>query len=306
MGQFLSEPDDEVHEEAKKGNGLTAHLAYMQGWRKTQEDAHTVTMTIEALPGCSFFAVFDGHGGPQVSKYCSTFMLANFLASPSIKGNKTPSADQIKSGLMTAFKITDANLRTDCEKDPSNLFEFVGTTATCALITKTDIFLANAGDSRTVLCDGNVVKFATADHKPANTEEHDRIKACKGGFVANGRVMGNLAVSRALGDFNYKFSYADKEDTILLPPEAQMVSPIPDITQIKRPDSFTLILACDGIWDVMTNEACARYIWEGHGKDKTPTQSLTLNNLLKDCLKKQSKDNMSVIIVETGASKEDA
>ena len=46
-----------------------ANLAYMQGWRKTQEDAHTVCMDIKELPGCSFAAVFDGHGGPQVSRF---------------------------------------------------------------------------------------------------------------------------------------------------------------------------------------------------------------------------------------------
>jgi len=289
MGQFLSEPDEEIHEGEGTGNGLTANLAYMQGWRKTQEDAHTVCMDIKELPGCSFAAVFDGHGGPQVSRFSADSLLANFLAAPTIKGNPTPSDAQIESGFQSAFLATDKLLGEDNQSD------YVGTTAICAFITKTDIFFINCGDSRAVLCEKAKVTFSTKDHKPSNTDELNRIKNCEGGYVANGRVMGNLAVSRALGDFQYKHS---KDGDEFLPPSAQMVSCVPVIDKIKRPSSFSVILACDGIWDVMSNEECAQFIWNDYGKDAATKEAKpTLSNLLKDCLRKESRDNMSVILV---------
>merc|ERR1712046_457953 len=114
--------------------------------------------------------------------------------------------------------------------------------------------------------------------------------------------MGNLAVSRALGDFSYKYS-ADSAGKRLAP-GLQMVSCVPVITVLKRPAEFTLILACDGIWDVMSNAETATFIWDGYGKDKKQKKETgksaapTLQNLLKTCLQKESKDNMSVILVE--------
>lgn len=40
----------------------------MQGWRKQNEDAHIIDVDME--PGVSLFAVFDGHGGPEVALFC--------------------------------------------------------------------------------------------------------------------------------------------------------------------------------------------------------------------------------------------
>ena len=71
------------------------------------------------------------------------------------------------------------------------------------LITKTHIYCANAGDSRTVLARSSGPEMCfplSEDHKPENSGERARIEAA-GGFVADNRVNGNLALSRALGDF---------------------------------------------------------------------------------------------------------
>ena len=77
------------------------------------------------------------------------------------------------------------------------------------------------------------------DHKPQNEGEKARICAA-GGFVDFGRVNGNLALSRAIGDFEFKKS-AD------LPPEQQIVTAFPDVTihEIGEDDEF-LVIACDG------------------------------------------------------------
>lgn len=65
------------------------------------------------------------------------------------------------------------------------------------------LFVANAGDSRCVLCRGQETVALTDDHKPTNPDEERRIKAA-GGFVSDGRINGGLNLSRAIGDMNYK------------------------------------------------------------------------------------------------------
>ena len=87
--------------------------------------------------------------------------------------------------------------------------------------------------------------------------ERQRIQEA-GGTVLIQRVNGSLAVSRALGDFEYKNNSNRR-------PDQQLVSPEPEITHFPRsstPDEQIafIALACDGIWDVMTNEELATYI----------------------------------------------
>jgi len=97
----------------------------------------------------------------------------------------------------------------------------------------------NAGDSRTVLGIKGRAKPLSFDHKPQNEGEKARICAA-GGFVDFGRVNGNLALSRAIGDFEFKKS-AD------LPPEQQIVTAFPEVTihELGEDDEF-VVVACDG------------------------------------------------------------
>ena len=69
------------------------------------------------------------------------------------------------------------------------------------------------------------------------------------------RVNGSLAVSRALGDFEYK-------DNAQMAPVEQLVSPEPEVTVLERnPDEDEyIVVACDGIWDEMTNEDLCAFV----------------------------------------------
>lgn len=78
-----------------------------------------------------------------------------------------------------------------------------GCTATVVLVTPMEIYCANAGDSRTVMCEKGVAIDLSKDHKPDLNEERNRIMKA-GGEVIEGRVNGMLALSRAIGDFDYK------------------------------------------------------------------------------------------------------
>jgi protein phosphatase PTC2/3 len=91
----------------------------------------------------------------------------------------------------------------------------------------------------------------TEDHKPSNPEEKARIEAA-GGFVQGDRVNGELAMSRALGDFRYK-----RNET--LEKSEYPVICYPDVAVHERTgkNDQLLILACDGVWDVICNsEVC--------------------------------------------------
>lgn len=68
---------------------------------------------------------------------------------------------------------------------------------------KDNLYVSNAGDSRSVLCRNEKPYPMSEDHKPDNTDEKKRISDA-GGFVSEGRVNGNLNLSRAMGDLEYK------------------------------------------------------------------------------------------------------
>lgn len=115
------------------------------------------------------------------------------------------------------------------------------------------IYFINCGDSRTLLCHNGQVSFYTEDHKPFNPREKERIQNA-GGSVTLQRVNGSLAVSRALGDFDFK-------EVDWRPQTEQLVSPEPEVYELERrtEDEF-LILACDGVWDAISNEELCAFV----------------------------------------------
>ena len=97
------------------------------------------------------------------------------------------------------------------------------------------------------------------DHKPADATETNRIVAA-GGFITEAqghfRINGNLNLSRSLGDLKYKQN-ANKSFA------EQIITAHLDITEhvIARGDEF-MILACDGVWDVLSNEEAVAFVRE--------------------------------------------
>lgn len=196
----------------------------------------------------------------------------------------TTTADTSGSTTTTTTTDADFNAKTavlDAAKEAVNALDDEGdsgTTACVVLITPDWIVCANAGDSRSVFSkSGNRAVPLSYDHKPDDEEEERRIRAA-GGYVAGGRVEGDLAVSRGLGDFRFKSmvtvcagahsnpnfnnnnsnSISSNEqggDRVTMAPGEQKVSSVPDIIVQNRNaenDEF-IIVACDGIWDVQSN-----------------------------------------------------
>eukprot|EP00193_Tetraselmis_chui_P017729 CAMPEP_0177793156 /NCGR_PEP_ID=MMETSP0491_2-20121128/24920_1 /TAXON_ID=63592 /ORGANISM="Tetraselmis chuii, Strain PLY429" /LENGTH=737 /DNA_ID=CAMNT_0019315643 /DNA_START=296 /DNA_END=2512 /DNA_ORIENTATION=+ len=128
-----------------------------------------------------------------------------------------------------------------------------GCTAVVAMVCGRTLLVANAGDSRCVCSREGVAQAMTEDHKPGNPEELRRVLKA-GGMVAEGRIMGSLNLSRALGDLEFKTAKG-------LGPEAQMVTPVPEVRELEltEGDEF-LVLACDGIWDVLSNQEVVTFV----------------------------------------------
>lgn len=79
----------------------------------------------------------------------------------------------------------------------------VGCTANVLLITPNTFYVANSGDSRSVLCREGKAVALSEDHKPDCPIEEARIKKA-GGVISMGRVNGGLNLTRSFGDFDYK------------------------------------------------------------------------------------------------------
>jgi serine/threonine protein phosphatase PrpC len=151
------------------------------------------------------------------------------------------------------------------------------------------------------------------DHKPDNPAEEKRIVQA-GGSVSGGKVDGMLALSRGLGDFSFKDHESilnllskegmsscngSKTDTGCIPPEQQKVCPLPDFVAVDRDEMNELFLAaaCDGIWDVVTNGQCANLI-STIFEDGESELGVLSEEVINVCLKKGSRDNMSIFIVK--------
>jgi len=285
MGSFLEKPKTEKATERAEGNGLSAGMSDMQGWRVDMEDAHTLMPVIPGWEGHSFFGVYDGHGGSLVSKHVAEHILDEIRSHGAAEARD---AEGISEAMRKGHLSLDAKMRELPSVKSGE--DHSGSTSIQAIVSPTHIIVANTGDSRAVLSRvGSPTVWGSEDHKPNNEPEQKRIDAA-GGSVVNRRVNGDLAVSRAFGDFLYKHRMD-------LPAERQQVSVEPEVTVFPRSDADEyLILCCDGIWDVMSNEEVVEFVRNLTDKGCVDL-GLIAEELLDRCLGSGSRDNMSALIV---------
>ncbi|CAD6259220.1 unnamed protein product [Miscanthus lutarioriparius] len=212
------------------------------------------------------FGVFDGHGGAKVAEYVKENLFNNLVSHPKF-------ISDTKVAIDDAYKSTDSEF---LESDSSQ--NQCGSTASTAVLVGDRLFVANVGDSRAIICrEGNAIAVSK-DHKPDQTDERQRIEDA-GGFVmwaGTWRVGGVLAVSRAFGDKLLK----------------QYVVVDPEIREEVVDDTLEfLILASDGLWDVVSNEeavAMTRSIQDPEEAAK---------KLLQEAYKRESSDNITCVVV---------
>lgn len=148
---------------------------------------------------------------------------------------------------MDQLIVSESGAKELNEKRGTSQYEQVsshtGCTANVVLMTPKKFYVANAGDSRSVLCRAGKAIALSQDHKPESHEEEARIRKA-GGTITMGRVNGGLNLTRSFGDFDYKQNGN-------LEWHEQMITAKPDIKEVQRDvdkDQF-IIIGCDGIWE---------------------------------------------------------
>ena len=288
MGSFLEKPLTEKDTHRGDGPGLQWASSAMQGWRVNMEDAYIAQVGVDKFEKLCYFGVLDGHGGDLTSKYAGENMVQTIIEEEAFKKvTEKFEVEALSDALYHAHFTMDRKLKAHPRMSQGDTS---GSTAITGFVTSNNIVIANCGDSRSVLCrGGGQAEAMSFDHKPTNEGEERRISE-SGGHVSMGRVNGDLAVSRALGDFVYK-------QASHLAPEKQAVSIEPEMKTVAREagDEF-LIFACDGIWDVKSNQQACDFVRQAMMDGITDVGTIC-EMLLDNCLEEGSKDNMSIVLV---------
>ncbi|KAI8473204.1 MAG: phosphatase 2C-like domain-containing protein [Monoraphidium minutum] len=214
-------------------------------------------------------------------------------APPSPAAAPAPAAERpcaaVGRALAAAFAATDGELA------GTEAGEVVGSTALVAVVGRRDVALAHCGDSRAVLVRRGGAVALTADHKPDRRDESARVRASGGRVVFRAgahRVMGLLAMSRALGDhFLRPYVIAD-----------------PEITSFARsPDDELLLLATDGLWDVFGPQEAASLALRAaararsRGAARAAACRVAADVLTRAAVARGSRDNITVVAVDLRA-----
>jgi serine/threonine protein phosphatase PrpC len=161
------------------------------------------------------------------------------------------------------------------------------------------------GDSRAVLCRAGTPVELSRDHKANRDDEKARIRAAGGTVDRQGRLYGDIAVSRAFGDLQHKGreikdilkagatakDRADEEYGA----EGTLVACPDTIQMVIQPTDEFVVMASDGVWDVMTNEqVCSfvRYHLNQHGDVRKAAAELVDKAIMMG-----SVDNVSAVVL---------
>ncbi|OWF55553.1 probable protein phosphatase CG10417 [Mizuhopecten yessoensis] len=173
-----------------------------------------------------------------------------------------------------------------------------GCTSVVAVIRDKEVVVANAGDSRCILCRDGKALDLSFDHKPEDDIERNRIVAAGGKVTSDGRVNGGLNLSRAIGDHFYKRN-KDKDA------REQMITALPDLQSatLQETDQF-MVLACDGIWNYMTSQEVVDFVSERlKDPEKKKKPSVICEEIFDYCLAPNTLgdgtgcDNMTCMII---------
>lgn len=264
----------------------------------------------------TFFGLYDGHGGAGCAIYVAEHLHRQLLSSEALQRG------EVCAALLDAFAATESTFFEECESGS-------GACALAAVLVGDMLHVAHCGDSRAVLCTGPHSKAVrlTTDHKPDEPSEQRRIESIGGSVLVRGRCARvthsntsmMLATSRSFGDRGFKESWeavaaqeameaaldagnadeldqAEASDAAGAAPIPPLLSAVPTTLarRVSAEDKF-LILACDGVWDVLTDQdACdsVRSALEQPGAEP----EAAARKLVGDAYRAGSEDNISALV----------
>jgi serine/threonine protein phosphatase PrpC len=161
--------------------------------------------------------------------------------------------------------------------DEALALDSIGCTANVVIVDeeRKKIFVANAGDSRAVMGKKGKAVPLSFDHKPENEVEIARIEKA-GSTITEGRVDGNLNLTRAIGDLKYK-------QKTTLKAEEHPITSNPDVYEYEfDSDCDFVIMGCDGVWEQKTNEQMVEWVYDKLGS--APYTKDDLERVVKELL----------------------
>lgn len=290
------------------------NLAY----RSKMEDVHTYVANFAEKPDWGYFAIFDGHAGKQSARWCGNNLHAlleqELLAKEDSTTNGSSGCD-VQDVFRDVFAKADelieqegsgssgctaavAVLRWEGQNGESGIdsaqnlesntteslhgkhFDYIPRAQDRRML-----YTLNVGDSRIVLCRGDKTYRLSYDHKASDGNEIERIRS-EGGLVIKNRVNGFLAITRSLGNSYVKNLVTGK--------------PFTTATALCKEDEF-LILACDGLWDVISDDAACRFVQgifqQQRENNKKHDPAHAAKKLCQLALDKNTMDNITVMVV---------
>ena len=236
-----------------------------QNARPYQEDTH---VNAKLQSGLFIAAVFDGHGGGDVSQYCKTNMV------PVLTRHLAQSTNVVEAIKATYSTLDEAILR----EIPESIH--MGATCSMIVVTGTRIFASNCGDSMAMaMCKSGNVCMLSEEHKVSNAREQYRIRATNGLITrmpGDCERIGGVNISRSFGDHAVKM----------------WVISTPYISSIALSDVSYVVNASDGLWDVVSGDDVAGLL----GGVTPRNCSRKIKELALYAKKKGSTDNITISI----------
>jgi len=250
-----------------------------QGKRSSMEDYSSFKAPFTAASEASFLlSVFDGHAGHRCANFLVNSLPAELHRETASSGLGIPSEEIFRK----IFKSMDEMwLDSAAVKEPK--IED-GSTALCVAVEGNELIVANCGDCRAILCQAGQTVALTRDHRPTDDIEQQRI-INQGGTVIGGRLQGQLAVSRAFGNYEFK--------------ELEILSSEPEIHHVSlNTDVEYLVVGSDGLYDHFTNEELISFIKNGLMNNSNTTLESIVKELVEEAIDRGSDDNITILVVK--------
>ncbi|TSC81659.1 MAG: putative protein phosphatase 2C 22-like [Parcubacteria group bacterium Gr01-1014_19] len=285
-----------------------------QGTRETMEDAHVIERNFMGDPKKFYGAVFDGHHGNQAAEFAAQ-NLHKYL-SLALEGGSDPVVAMKGASIITHKKIL--------EEFSGEEYEDAGTAALAVLADGKRVYIAHAGDVRAVLVREDSEERLSEDHKPEDPKEKARIEAAGGKVYQRARLRlpdGSVVETsdwinpQVRKEFSLRGAKVIDKDAVrvYLPGEEGggismsrsfgdawsngVMSPEPDVRSIEiKPGDLKLIIACDGVWNVITDTMAAEIARGKSAQEAAEAIVKEINSRQKE--KGIAQDNVTVLVID--------
>lgn len=269
-------------------------------FQSSMEDKSKTIENFRNKPNQILFEIFDGHGGDEVSSY----LLENLNIIYKVYLSKS------KNNIFKSIHNTFLEVDDDIKENINPIHQ--GSTATLVHVilespNKLLVYTGNVGDSRVSLISPFEIQRLSKDHRVGEEEEKKRIES-NGGKIIEDRIDGELMVTRAFGDFEFK----EKEKNSSSKCEnggknksggVVICEPFVSKNEINlEVGNQFLVFASDGIWDVLTEEDIQLIVRDHCNSNNFNNNCNTISqklcaDILKTALEKGAWDNISLFVI---------